>query len=301
MKRFGKRTTEKRNSILTLMLILSLLAGCAAGTAAAETAKGAFDRVIALSRSNAELWILAGGKLIATSDDAAGMDGLNEDAQFLGDMDHVSLEAIAALSPDLLILFSTEPAQKALGEAAEGIGIHVYYTNIDSFDDYDRVMKELTGFTGCSGAYERHVEQVREEIGGILRQVPEKAEKDSYLLLHVSATKSKAEKNDYFACEILNGLGLDNLAGDSSAFDVLSMEAIVAADPDYIFVVPRGNEKKAAESYEKLFSSQPAWEALSAVRDGRHFLLDKNLFGLKPNARWSEAYREAYDLLYGQP
>ena len=301
MKRFGKRTTEKRNSILTLMLILSLLTGCAAGTAAAETAKGAFDRVIALSRSNAELWILAGGKLIATSDDAAGMDGLNEDVQFLGDMDHVSLEAIAALSPDLLILFSTEPAQKALGEAAEGIGIHVYYTNIDSFDDYDRVMKELTGFTGCSGAYERHVEQVREEIGGILRQVPEKAEKDSYLLLHVSATKSKAEKNDYFACEILNGLGLDNLAGDSSAFDVLSMEAIVAADPDYIFVVPRGNEKKAAESYEKLFSSQPAWEALSAVRDGRHFLLDKNLFGLKPNARWAEAYREAYDLLYGQP
>ena len=79
------------------------------------------------------------------------------------------------------------------------------------------------------------------------------------------------------------------------------MEAIVAADPDYIFVVPRGNEKKAAESYEKLFSSQPAWEALSAVRDGRHFLLDKNLFGLKPNARWAEAYREAYDLLYGQP
>lgn len=218
------------------------------------------------------------------------MDGLNEDAQFLGDMDHVSLEAIAALSPDLLILFSTEPAQKALGEAAEGIGIHVYYTNIDSFDDYDRVMKELTGFTGCSGAYERHVEQVREEIGGILRQVPEKAEKDSYLLLHVSATKSKAEKNDYFACEILNRLGLDNLAGDSSAFDVLSMEAIVAADPDYIFVVPR-EMKKAAESYEKLFSSQPAWEALSAVRDGRHFLLDKNLFGLKPNARWAEAYR----------
>lgn len=114
-------------------------------------------------------------------------------------------------------------------------------------------MKELTGFTGCSGAYERHVEQVREEIGGILRQVPEKAEKDSYLLLHVSATKSKAEKNDYFACEILNRLGLDNLAGDSSAFDVLSMEAIVAADPDYIFVVPRGNEKRRRRAMKNSF------------------------------------------------
>ena len=301
MKRFGKHITGKRNRIWALMLIICLLTGCTAGTAVAETVNNKFNRVIALSRSNAELWILAGGKLIGASDDAVDINGLNEDVQFLGDMDHVSLEAIAALSPDLLILFSTEPAQKALGEAAEGIGITVYYTNIDSFDDYDRVMKELTGFTGCSAAYERHVEQVREEIGGILQQVPEKVKKDSYLLLHVSATKSKAEKNDYFACEILNSLGLDNLAGDSSAFDVLSMEAIIAADPDYIFVVPRGNEKKAAESYEKLFSSHPAWKALSAVRDGRHFLLDKNLFGLKPNARWAEAYREAYSLLYGQP
>ena len=129
------------------MLIICLLTGCTAGTAVAETVNNKFNRVIALSRSNAELWILAGGKLIGASDDAVDINGLNEDVQFLGDMDHVSLEAIAALSPDLLILFSTEPAQKALGEAAEGIGITVYYTNIDSFDDYDYMViaEEIAG------------------------------------------------------------------------------------------------------------------------------------------------------------
>ena len=70
-------------------------------------------RVIALSKSNAELWILAGGTLVATSDDALEIEGLNEDVVSLGDMDHVSLEAVTALEPDLLIVFSTDPAQKA--------------------------------------------------------------------------------------------------------------------------------------------------------------------------------------------
>ena len=101
-----------------------------------EENTGLPKRVIALSKSNAEVWLQAGGELIATSDDAMELDGLSEEAVSLGDMDHVSLEAITALSPDLLILFSTDPAQKALGEAAEDVGIPVYYMNIDNFGDY---------------------------------------------------------------------------------------------------------------------------------------------------------------------
>ena len=263
-----------------------------------DAEQAVYERVIALSKSNAELWILAGGKLIATSDDALEIDGLNEDVISLGDMNKVSLEAITALEPDLLILFSTEPPQKALGEAAEAIGINVYYTNIDGFADYENVMTDLTGYSGHPDSYEENVSDVRAQIDDVLEKVPEDAEEKTYLLLHVSATKSKVEKNDYFACEIFNDLGLKNIAEDDSSFDELSLEAIVAADPDYIFVVPRGSEKKALESFDQLFTSQPAWSSLSAVDEGRYYLLSKDLFGLKPNAAWGKAYSKAYDLLY---
>ena len=111
------------------------------------------ERVVALAKSNAELWLLAGGTLIATSEDAFKLDGISEDTIDLGDMNHVSLEAIAALEPDLLILFSTEPPQKALGEAAEDIGISVYYTNIDNYADYETVMTDLTKLTGREDLY----------------------------------------------------------------------------------------------------------------------------------------------------
>ncbi len=268
------------------------------GAAPEEAKEEKVQRVISLSKSNAELWLLAGGNLIATSDDAMKIDGITEDTVSLGDMDHVSLEAIAALEPDLLIVFSTDPAQKALGEAAEGIGIKVLYTNIDDFDDYASVMKDLTAETGRDDLYKENVADVSEEIDKVISGVPEDAEESTYLLLHVSATKSKVEKNDYFASEIFNNLGLVNIAADDSSFDDLSIEQIVTADPDYIFVVPRGDEKKAMDSFDELFTSQPAWESLSAVKNGRYYLLSKDLFGLKPNDKWAETYKAAFEILY---
>ena len=129
-------------------------------------------RVIALSKSNAELWLLAGGELIATSDDAMKAEGITDETISLGDMDHVSIEAIAALEPDLLIVFSTDPAQKALGEAAEGKGLRVLYTNIDDFDDYASVMKNLTAVTGREDLYKQNVEDVAGEIELIKSEVP---------------------------------------------------------------------------------------------------------------------------------
>ena len=283
-----KDNLKKRLAFLAAVL---LAMGTIPGVAAAE------ERVIALSKSNAELWILAGGNLLATSDDAMGIPGLDPAAVSLGDMDHVSLESIAALEPDLLILFSSEPAQRALGEAADSIGIPVLGLDINGFRDYADVMRDLTGRTGREDLYEQNVLQVEEGIREVIRDAGDRFAGKTYLLLHVSATKSKAEKNDYFTCEMLNTLGMVNIADDESLWNELSMEAIVAADPDYILVVPRGDNSKALEGFREKFASGPVWPALTAVRENRFHVLDKELFGLKPNARWAEAYRQLAEIL----
>ncbi|MCR5302014.1 MAG: ABC transporter substrate-binding protein [Lachnospiraceae bacterium] len=257
------------------------------------------ERVIALSKSNAALWLLAGGELIATSDDAMDLDGIG-DAVSLGDMDHVSLEAVAALEPDMLIVFSEDPAQKALGESAVGLGLNVKFINIDSFDDYDQMMEYFTSLTGRSDLYTEYVSDVRTGIDAVTERVPEDAEPKTYLLVHASATKCKAEKNTYFACEIFNDLGLKNIADDDSDLNELSLESIVSTDPDYIFVVPRGNEDKALKSFDELFGSKSAWSDLSAVKSGQYYILSKDLFGLKPNDRWADSYEEAFEILYGK-
>ena len=83
------------------------------------------------------------------------------------------------------------------------------------------------------------------------------------------------------------------------AVENLSLEAIMRADPDYIFVTPQGSDKEAAiANIEETFTSSPAWQTLRAVKEGRYYVLDPYLYNLKQNERWGEAYEKMADILY---
>ena len=41
----------------------------------------------------------------------------------------------------------------------------------------------------------------------------------------------------------------------------------------------------------------PAWQELTAVKEGRVYFMDKALYGVKPNHRWSEAYQIVEEIL----
>ena len=78
------------------------------------------------------------------------------------------------------------------------------------------------------------------------------------------------------------------------------MESIIAMDPEYIFVVFMGLDKEAAQQMlEDTLLSNPAWNTLSAVKNGNYVVLDHQLFHYRPNARWAEAYQFIGDLIYG--
>ena len=77
------------------------------------------------------------------------------------------------------------------------------------------------------------------------------------------------------------------------------METIVAADPDYIFVIIQGTDTTDAEMLlDTTLLSNPAWDGLTAVQEGRYYIMDQRLYNVKPNARWGEAYEKLADILY---
>ncbi|EJX01886.1 periplasmic binding protein [gut metagenome] len=100
--------------------------------------------------------------------------------------------------------------------------------------------------------------------------------------------------------EMLADLGCHNIAdSEMSLLESLSMETILKEDPDYIFAVLQGSDtEKAQQSMQKALLSNPAWESLTAVKEGRFFIMDQTLYNLKPNARWGVAYEQLADILY---
>ena len=82
-------------------------------------------------------------------------------------------------------------------------------------------------------------------------------------------------------------------------FKDFSLESIIGMNPDFIFVVPMGNDDAAAmKALEDQTAANPAWSTLSAVQNGNYVTLDPHLFQYKPNERWDQSYQVLYDALY---
>jgi len=60
------------------------------------------------------------------------------------------------------------------------------------------------------------------------------------------------------------------------------------------------DEQGAVRALEQTLLSNPAWATLSAVQEGRFFLLERDLFHYRPNARWAESYDAVWEMVYEQ-
>ena len=273
------------------------------------TLEAAPRRVAALTGSYADIWCTAGGRdtLVASASDAwTDFDlGLGEEVANIGGAMGVSVEELLAAAPDLVLASTNIPSNQEMLPALEAAGVDVAFFSVDTFEDYLRMLEVCTGLTGSPEAYQTYGEAVAEEIeaararaaAALEEQGPEKV---LYIRAAASVVKPKGSNGTVLG-EMLADLGCINIADqDQSLLEDLSMEAILAADPDKILIVLQGADPEPAKAQlEGEVLSNPAWQQLTAVREGRVYYMDKDLYHLKPNARWGEAYDHLVEILYG--
>lgn len=273
------------------------------------TLEAAPRRVAALTGSYADIWCTAGGRdtLVASASDAwTDFDlGLGEEVANIGGAMGVSVEELLAAAPDLVLASTNIPSNQEMLPALEAAGVDVAFFSVDTFEDYLRMLEICTGLTGSPEAYQTYGEAVAEEIeaararaaAALEEQGPEKV---LYIRAAASVVKPKGSSGTVLG-EMLADLGCINIADqDQSLLEDLSMEAILAADPDKILIVLQGADPEPAKAQlEGEVLSNPAWQQLTAVREGRVYYMDKDLYHLKPNARWGEAYDHLVEILYG--
>lgn len=250
------------------------------------------DRVVALYGSFAEVWLNAGGTLVGTTKDAMEERGLSFDAStsIIGTVKEPNLELILSLNPDLILLSADISAQVELTDSLTQMGIPNACMRIDTFEDYLSFLRIACDLTGREDLYETNGLAVQKQIDSVLSKLPETSP-GTVLLLRAYSTGAKAKTDDNFTGVMLEEFGLTNLASlYPSLLEDLSMELILAEDPDFIFVTTMGAEEKALEALHSSFESDPAFQSLSAVKNGHFFILPKDLFHYKPNARWGESY-----------
>ena len=259
-------------------------------------------RVAALLGSYAETWLLAGGEVVAVTQDAYDERGLElpEDTVNLGANQQPDLEALFAAEPDLVLLTPDLDGQMGLKDSLATAGIPAAWFKVETFDDYLNMLKICTDLTGRSDLYQKNGLDIQSGIDAAIASVPE-GEGPTVLLLRAYSSGVRAKNSDSIAGAMLKDLGAVNIADSNSGLlEDLQMESILAADPEFIFVTTMGASQEAAlKSLDELLHSDPAWQTLTAVKEGRVEVLPKDLFHYKPNARWGESYQMLAELMYG--
>ena len=78
----------------------------------------------------------------------------------------------------------------------------------------------------------------------------------------------------------------------------INLETVFAANPDIILVQCHAGKEDAEALVASLYGSNPVWQSLDAVKNGKVFYLEKTLFHNKPNSRFAEAYKVLAGYLY---
>lgn len=262
------------------------------------------ERVAALIGSFADVWMLAGGSVCATAEDAWDDFGLAlPDAVNIGGAHSPNLELIFSVNPDFVIASASTSSNVEMKETLEAAGIAVAYFDVDNFSDYLAMLDICTDITERKDLYECNGLAIQSQIEDIKQAIEERAlpeEQRTVLLLraHSSSVKAKGSKGTILG-EMLADLGSINIAdSDTSLLETLSVESIIRQEPYRIFVVTMGDDtEKAIDNLNQMMNENPAWGTLDAVAEGRLHLMERKLFNIKPNADWAESYEKLSEIL----
>ncbi len=258
-----------------------------------------------LLSSLAELWRGSGGDICVTVGESVERGFVDVDTPLVdgGAGKQINTELLLAEAPELVICSADIPAQGEAADLLRAAGITAAEFRIAHMSDYLRVYEIFCALNATADTAYKEALSMRAEIDALLASVPvsETPPRILFLRAGTSARATKAKRaQDHFAAAMLSELGCENIAECAEILpDGISMEVVLAENPDAIFVSLMGDEAAAASHFRTLLTSE-VWASLDAVKNGRVYILPKDLFQYKPNGRWAEAYRYLYERLYGE-
>jgi len=247
------------------------------------------QRVVSLSAGHTEILYAIGA-----GDQVAAVDSTSDCPQEANDLPKVdaftpSVEAIAELEPDLVIIFF-DPGD--LQSSLQGLDIPVLNlaspSSVEGVYDQIDLLGEATGHAIDAARLiadmQAEVEEIRSEIGDVA---------DAPTVFHeIDNTYFTAGPGSFIA-DLYDILGADNIAdATGQAFPQMSAEAIIEADPEVIILA----DEDAGESPDTV-RDRPGWDNISAVQNGRVHIVDPDIVS-RPGPRLVEALRTLAAYLY---
>ncbi len=275
---------RNRRIIALIAVILSLImAGCVKETAKPSpititsgghetTVQKKPERIVSLSPTATEsLFAIGAGKQVVAVDEMSTYPADAPKTDLSGMTPNQ--EAILAKSPDLVVvMFDAANIVQALETA--GVPVLVQPAAMTLSDAYQQIT-DLGTATHHHDAAKNTVAQIKSDITKATERVPADKQGRSYFweldpTLYTPTTHT-------FVGDVLLQFKLRNIAdgapGVTGGYVQLTNEAIIAANPDFIFLSDATSARQSIETVSK----RPGWGAIPAVKTQRVVAVDEDV------------------------
>lgn len=303
----------KKYSAIGLSLAMFLTAGCGGDKKAENTAKAfasikdaagktvvlqkAPERVVTIGASLLGLIDAVDGKIVGRcATRVAEIPDSMKKVPEVGDMGNINTESVVSLKPDLVIGLRNQHSKFA--KVFEGNKINFVMMQPKTFDEVKQSLSMLGEIFGKQAKAKEVCDKLDNDIKAITSKLPK--EKHRVVVMFASAKNVTVQGTDSIAGCVCNILGLDVVTKKSAKAEKTpySMEALLEANPEHIFVTTMGKPAEIENRLKKDFKDNPAWASLDAVKNNRVHVLPENLFLLNPGLKYPQAVELMAKLVY---
>ncbi len=228
-----------------------------------------------------------------------------QDVPEIGSSFSPDFEKVLAVGTELLI--GDEMFKDKIEKTAKEYGIETFYVNTSTYNSFLTSIEELGKKIGKEKEANDIIKRFKEPLNNT-----KDINKDLKVAIIFGTSESNmlATENTYVG-SLVQALGVKNIATeiindssgnnplevDSNGYINLNLEQLLKNQPDLILRFGHGNIEEANKAFDKLFSENPAWKNLNAVKNNKIFDLDSNIFGSSANNSVDKALIELGEIL----
>lgn len=211
-------------------------------------------------------------------------------------------EKVLAAGTELLI--GDSMFKDKIEKSAQEYGIETFYVNTSTYNDFLTSIEELGKKIGKETEASEIIERFTQPLD------TNQINKDLKVAIIMGSTESNmlATEKTYIGSlveilgaknittEIINS-GNNILEVDANGYVNLNIEQLLENQPDIILAFGHGNIEEATKQFEQLFTENPVWANLDAIKNNKIHYLDSSIFGTSANNLVDKALIELGEIL----
>lgn len=258
------------------------------------------ERIVPLSASFLEPLHAVDGKIVARVSAKTGIPKEDENLPQVGNVYNINIEKVIEAQPDLVIAYKgmNDKFVSTFGEN----GIPVVVLEMRTYDQVKHTVDVLGQIAGNPDKAKTLIQDMDNKISEIKDKLPN--EHKRIAILHSTAQNVTVQLEGSIAGSTAEILEFENIAKGLTPLESnptsapYSLETLVSANPDVIFVTSMGKLETIKKSMMENVENNPAWQTLPAVKEKKVYFLPQELFLLSPGIHYPEAVETMAKLVY---